>query len=99
MGVLAAIQAAPIYGDAMATARRAAARIAEAAQKGARLAVFPESSIPGYPAWIWRVPARASSPSAEPFFSFQRRFFQHAITLPSPHIPPPPPPSPHATSR
>ncbi len=35
MGVIAAIQVAPIYGDAMATARRAAGRIAEAAQKGA----------------------------------------------------------------
>lgn len=86
MGVLAAIQAAPIYGDAMATARRAAERIAEAAQKGAWLAVFPESYIPGYPDWIWRVPARASSPSAEPFFSFQRRFFEQAITLPGPEV-------------
>ena len=70
----------------MATARRAAEYIAEAAQKGAWLAVFPESYIPGYPDWIWRVPARASSPSAEPFFSFQRRFFEQAITLPGPEV-------------
>lgn len=86
MGVLAAIQAAPIYGDAMATAGRAAERIVEAAQKGAWLAVFPESYIPGYPDWVWRVPPQTSSPSAEPFFSFQRHFFEQAITIPGPEV-------------
>ncbi len=29
--------------------------IAEAAEGGARLIVFPEAFIPGYPAWIWRL--------------------------------------------
>jgi nitrilase len=84
MGVVAAIQAAPIDGDAMATAERAAERIAEAARAGAWLAVLPESYIPGYPDWIWRVAPRHSSPSDEPFSAFQRHFFDQAITVPGP---------------
>lgn len=84
MGIVAAIQTAPVFCDAMATARRAAERITEAAQAGAWLAVLPESYIPGYPDWIWRVAARSSSPSAEPFNTFQRRFFEQAITVPGP---------------
>jgi nitrilase len=84
MGIVAAIQAAPVYDNAMATAQRAAERIAEAADAGAWLAVLPESYIPGYPDWIWRVAPRQSSPSVEPFNSFQRRFFEQAITVPGP---------------
>lgn len=84
MGVVAAIQAAPVYGDALATAHRAAARLREAATAGAWLAVLPESYIPGYPDWVWRVPARQSSPSAEPFRTFERRFFEQAISVPGP---------------
>src|SRR5262249_54661549 len=84
MGIVAAIQAAPVYGDALATASRAADRIAEAAKAGAWLAVLPESYIPGYPDWVWRVAARQSSPSAEPFQTFERRFFEQAISVPGP---------------
>ena len=84
MGIVAAIQAAPIYGEALATAQRAAECISEAARAGAWLAVLPESYIPGYPDWIWREAPRQSSPSVEPFNSFQRRFFEQAITAPGP---------------
>jgi hypothetical protein len=84
MGIVAGIQAAPIYCDAMATARYAAERIAEAARAGAWLAVLPESYIPGYPEWIWRKAPRQSSPSVEPYNSFQRRFFEQTITVPGP---------------
>lgn len=84
MGIVAAIQTPPVYLDAIATARRAAERIAEAARNGAWLAVLPESFIPGYPDWAWRVAARSSSPSAEPFNAYQRRFVEQAITVPGP---------------
>ncbi len=84
MGIVAAIQAPPSYFDALATARRAAEHIAAAAEAGAWLAVFSESYIPGYPDWVWRVPARSSSPSAEPFAIFQQRFLEQAITVPGP---------------
>ncbi|HEY7358462.1 MAG TPA: carbon-nitrogen hydrolase family protein [Ktedonobacterales bacterium] len=84
MGIVAAIQAPSVYFDALASARRAAERLAQAAEAGAWLAVFSESYIPGYPDWAWRVPARTSSPSAEPFAAFQRRFLEQAIMVPGP---------------
>jgi nitrilase len=84
MGIVAAIQAPSVCFDALASARRAAERIAEAAEAGAWLAVFSESYIPGYPDWVWRVAPRSSSPSAEPFATFQRRFLEQAITVPGP---------------
>ena len=84
MGLIAAIQSPPVYCDALATARRAAERIAEAAQAGAWLAVFSESYLPGYPEWVWRVSPRTSSPSVEPFATFQQRFLEQAITVPGP---------------
>lgn len=49
----AAVQAAPVYLDAAATAEKAARLIGEAAAKGARLVVFPEVFVPGYPYWNW----------------------------------------------
>jgi nitrilase len=84
MGVVAAVQSPSVYGDALASARRASELLAKAARAGAWLAVFSESYIPGYPDWVWRVPARTSSPSAEPFATFQRRFLEQAITVPGP---------------
>jgi len=49
----AAVQASPVYLDASATARKAAGLVGEAAARGARLVVFPEVFIPGYPYWNW----------------------------------------------
>lgn len=52
---IAVIQRSPVFLDREATLRVAVAALAEAAQQGARLAVFPESFVPGYPAWMWRL--------------------------------------------
>ncbi len=49
----AAVQASPVFLDAGATVAKAASLISEAAGNGARLVVFPEVFIPGYPYWNW----------------------------------------------
>ncbi|MEO6726947.1 MAG: carbon-nitrogen hydrolase family protein [Blastocatellia bacterium] len=50
--VVAAVQAAPIYMNLERSLARALELIAEAAKRRAQLVVFPESWLPGYPAWL-----------------------------------------------
>ncbi|HUL66044.1 MAG TPA: carbon-nitrogen hydrolase family protein [Burkholderiaceae bacterium] len=52
---VAVVQRAPVFLDREATLSVAAAAIGEAARGGARLVVFPETFVPGYPAWMWRL--------------------------------------------
>ena len=49
----AAVQCAPVFLNAMATAELAASAIRDASANGAKLVVFPEAFIPGYPYWSW----------------------------------------------
>ncbi|RVT98917.1 carbon-nitrogen hydrolase family protein [Rhodovarius crocodyli] len=48
---VAAAHLAPVWMDAAATAAKACDAVAEAARAGAQLVMFPESYIPGFPAW------------------------------------------------
>lgn len=57
MTKIAIIQQPPVLLDRSATLARAVHWVAEAAAAGASLIVLPESFIPGYPSWIWRLAA------------------------------------------
>ncbi|TVT55356.1 MAG: carbon-nitrogen hydrolase family protein [Sedimenticola thiotaurini] len=52
---LAIVQVPPVFLDRQQTLERAVNSIDQAASQGAKLVVFPEAFIPGYPAWIWRL--------------------------------------------
>lgn len=52
---LAVVQYAPVHLDRAATLAKAVSAVADAVREGAKLLVFPEAFVPGYPAWMWRL--------------------------------------------
>lgn len=52
---VAIVQKAPAFLNRAECLRIAVSAVAEAAAGGARLVIFPEAFVPGYPAWIWRL--------------------------------------------
>lgn len=55
MSRIAIVQHPPVLLDRAATLARAVELIDRAAGEGARLLVFPEAWVPGYPTWVWRL--------------------------------------------
>ncbi|HKO89972.1 MAG TPA: carbon-nitrogen hydrolase family protein [Polyangiaceae bacterium] len=55
MSRVAVIQRPPVFLNRAETLGMAVSSVREAAGAGARLVVFPEAFIPGYPAWVWRL--------------------------------------------
>jgi nitrilase len=53
---VAAAQASPVFLNKEQSIEKACNLIKEAANNGAKLIVFPEAFIPGYPDWVWLVP-------------------------------------------
>src|SRR5688572_29785518 len=52
---IAISQKPPVLLDLKASMERAVDTVRQAAAEGARLVVFPEAYLPGYPTWIWRL--------------------------------------------
>lgn len=74
---VAAIQAAPVFLDRDATVEHLAVSIKEAGMAGAQLVVLPEAIVPGYPDWVWRLPAWADN-------GWYRRLHDQAVDIPGP---------------
>jgi len=55
MTKIAIIQESPVVLDKNKTIEKAVDIINKVSAQGAELIIFPESFIPGYPAWIWRL--------------------------------------------
>ncbi len=55
---VAAVQIAPVFLNRERTVEKALRYLDEAVKAGAKLVVFPEVLVPGYPDWVWSVPAR-----------------------------------------
>jgi nitrilase len=52
---IAVVQRPPVLLNKSATLAAAVEYLEEAADSGARLVAFPETYVPGYPVWIWRL--------------------------------------------
>jgi len=76
---VAAVQATPAYLDRAATIERVQELTAEAAAEGARLVVFPEAFVPGYPDWVWR-----TTPWARPSSGLYERLLDQSVVVPGP---------------
>jgi nitrilase len=82
---IAIVQQAPAVLDRDASVAMAAALAIEAARAGARLVVFPEAFIPGYPAWIWRLRPGQDMSLAD---QIHARLLANAVDLTAGHLAP-----------
>jgi nitrilase len=76
---IAAVQASPVFLDRDGTIEKACSLVREAAREGARLAVFPEAFVPGYPLWVWFIPPGHTHPLRELYTVLHA----NAVTIPS----------------
>src|SRR5687767_767275 len=69
--------------DPQANLQSALGAIAEAARAGAELIAFPETWLPGYPAWLDVCPSMSLWDHG-PTKAVYRRFHEHSIAVPGP---------------
>ncbi|MEO6196542.1 MAG: carbon-nitrogen hydrolase family protein, partial [Dehalococcoidia bacterium] len=77
---VAAVQAAPVFLNREATVEKACGLVAEAAANGAKIIVVPEVFVPGYPDWVWVVPAGQAGIHRELY----SELLDQSVTIPSP---------------
>jgi nitrilase len=75
---VAAAQFAPVFLNKSKSIEKACKIIEDAAKNGAKLVVFPEAFIPGYPDWVWLIP---NSKSAE-LNQLYTELVENAVSVP-----------------
>jgi nitrilase len=80
--LVAAVQMCPAYLDRDATVDLACDAIAKAGAGGARLVVFPEAFVPGYPVWVWSI----ASGQTQVLRALYAELLDQAMTVPSPAV-------------
>src|SRR3989304_4138784 len=76
---VAAVQAASVFLNREATVDKACGLIREAGAAGAKIVVFPECFIPGYPEWLRFYPF--SHPMC---LRLGKELFNHSVEVPGP---------------
>ncbi|WP_193141004.1 carbon-nitrogen hydrolase family protein [Meridianimarinicoccus sp. MJW13] len=69
---VAVVQEPPVYLNLNASMERAVDLIAQAAPKGARLVVFPETWLPGYPTFVWRLAPGAGMAKTDALYALSQ---------------------------
>jgi nitrilase len=72
MTKVAVVQQPPIYLNLNASMERAVDLIAQAAHEGAHLVVFPETWLPGYPTFVWRLAPGAGMGKTDALFALSQ---------------------------
>jgi nitrilase len=80
--IAAVVQAAPVVFHRRETTEKVVALIADAAQSGARLIVFPETMIPGYIAGM----GPAAAPFSDALADAYRIVLENAVRVPGPEV-------------
>lgn len=75
---VAAAQLSPVFLNKEKTVRKACDAISEAGRNGAKLIVFPEAFISGYPDWVWLIPNSDSRSLNELYL----KLIENAVSIP-----------------
>ena len=78
---VAAAQMSPVFMNRKATVAKACDAISEAGKNGAKVVVFPEALVPGYPDWVWITPPGVRG---DILASMYGELLDQAVTIPSP---------------
>lgn len=75
---IASAQLSPLFLNKEKTVEKACKAILEAGKKGAKLIVFPEAFISGYPDWVWLIPNSKSADLNELYLNL----VENAVSIP-----------------
>ena len=78
INIIAAAQLTPVFLNREKTVEKACHAIQAAGEKGAKIIVFPEAFIPGYPDWVWLIP---NSKGAD-LNALYAELVEHAVAIP-----------------